>query len=504
MTEPRPPETHGPARGAAHRPSSWRAAAVTALALLCALAWIGCGETTEGTATAPDAGAEPAAQAAGATGDAGIPAPRGDGRRRVFLIGIDGASPKVVVPLMRKGRLPNLARIARQGVYGPIRSEHPLYSPRIWNSIATGKDPDDHGITAFVHKDENDENHLYVSSDRRVPAIWNIASAAGRSVGIVNWWTTWPPEVIEGVMVSDHFFPQQSALIRNTFQDEREITGARVYPESWTDEAEAARLDDTQLVTVRDPFADPEPLSDWINTPLLSDYYRNDLEITRVALAAEAAFSPDLSIVFLPGIDRMSHWMWGNLEPGEKYPEELRPTKAERRAGAAALFAYYEYTDQLIGRLLRAADGDDLVIVLSDHGFEAQVSMMLLTGGHETGESIDGVLYARGPGVPRGAGPGPVSVLDVTPTVLAWMGIAPAEDMKGRPMPFVEIEVPDMVASHDGLEIERLEIAASGAEDEIVEHLRALGYLEGDGVDENPSAGSPEESGTNQGDPATD
>lgn len=65
---------------------------------------------------------------------------------RVLLIGIDGASDRVLGPMMRAGRLPNLSRIAKDGVYGPILSSYPLLSPRIWTTVATGKHSDKHGI----------------------------------------------------------------------------------------------------------------------------------------------------------------------------------------------------------------------------------------------------------------------------------------------------------------------------------------------------------------------
>ncbi|MBW1884272.1 MAG: alkaline phosphatase family protein, partial [Deltaproteobacteria bacterium] len=55
----------------------------------------------------------------------------------MILIGIDGASPRIVDQLIAQGKLPNLARIAERGVAGPLRSEFPIESPRIWNTIAT-------------------------------------------------------------------------------------------------------------------------------------------------------------------------------------------------------------------------------------------------------------------------------------------------------------------------------------------------------------------------------
>ena len=139
----------------------------------------------------------------------------------ILIIGIDGASPLITFPMMKAGQLPHLAKLAAEGVSGPLRSVLPLYSPRIWNTIATGRPAQEHGIPAFVKKTDEGEKELYLSSDRRVPALWNILSAAGRSVGVVNWWTTYPPEKINGVMVSDHFFPEQISMIKKTFKANR-------------------------------------------------------------------------------------------------------------------------------------------------------------------------------------------------------------------------------------------------------------------------------------------
>ena len=44
---------------------------------------------------------------------------------RVLLVGIDGATLRVARPMIRAGRLPHLARIAQQGVYGPLQAHLP-------------------------------------------------------------------------------------------------------------------------------------------------------------------------------------------------------------------------------------------------------------------------------------------------------------------------------------------------------------------------------------------
>ncbi len=217
--------------------------------------------------------------------------------------------------------------------------------------------------------------------------------------------------------------------------------------------------------------------------------YEEDGALGRIALAIEREVRPDLMMVLLPGVDRVSHHLWGNLEPPEKYKPRLRPDDAARAAGLAALQDYYRYVDAILGLLLESFGPDDLVIVLSDHGFEAGTAMVYLTGKHETEEAIDGILFARAPGIasPGGAA-GETGVRDITPTLLAWFGVPIGEDMEGTPMPFLESsQRATTITSHQDTPIEKVTSVPSGAEENIIERLRMIGYLQ------EPAAGALEE-----------
>lgn len=419
-----------------------------------------------------------AAALACSPGQAPDASPQPEPRGRVLLIGVDGATLRVIEPMLRDGRLPNLARIAAEGVSGPLRSIHPMHSPRIWNSVSTGKMPRKHGIYTFVKKDEEGGKHLFTSEDRTAQALWNIASRAGIPVAVINWWTTYPPDVVDGVVVSDHFFPEQIEMLKRTFKDSGSDLGSLVYPEGWRAEAEAILASEERLTDYADPFADNDALPHWVNRQVLSDQFATDNAVARIAVAAETEFHPRLAMVFLPGVDRVSHWLWGNLEPDSTYPEPLRPEPAAKRAGAEALFAYYEYIDGLIGELVKPYGRDDLVMVISDHGFEAGVSLMLLTGNHETKGAENGILFARGPGIPGGLRNGPTTVLDITPTILRWLGLPTARDMDGAPAAFLELPRLEAIDSYEGPPIERLSTGRDGLDGELLEQLRGLGYLE--------------------------
>ncbi len=400
-------------------------------------------------------------------------------RRRAILIGIDGATLRLAGPLMDEGKLPNLAKLTREGVSGNIHSARPLFSPRIWNTISTGKHPREHGITAFSRKDEQGVHRLLLSTDRKVHSLWNIVSDAGLSVNVVNWWNTYPPDKINGIMISDHLFAARIRVLRMmTGALPVEPSGAAVYPERWQTRFKALLDKDILPVAFADPFEGNTSLPHWTDRGGMSRVFNDDAAVGRIALEVQQANDPDVMLVLLTGIDRVSHVLWGVLEPPELYPERLRPNDAERAAGAKALKGYYEFTDALIGKLIEGYGPEDLVIVVSDHGFEANAQFPNLTGGHLSDEALDGVFFARGRGIPAGEPVGEISIFDLTPTILAWLGLPPAKDMPGRVADFVrEVEL-ERVATYDTGTIERTSTAPSGADETMLEQLRALGYIE--------------------------
>ena len=139
---------------------------------------------------------------------------------------------------------------------------------------------------------------------------------------------------------------------------------------------------------------------------------------------------------------------------------------------------YYQYTDALIGQLMAPYGPRDLVLVLSDHGFEAIRYSHKLPGGHKSERSRNGVLFARGPGIEPGAGTAGTQVIDITPAILAWLGLPLAADMDGRVPAFLQLRDVATVPTHDTAPIRRLGGDASGSEEEMLEEMRALGYIE--------------------------
>ena len=70
--------------------------------------------------------------------------------QKTLLIGLDGATWKIINPLIEKGKLPNIKSLMDNGSHGILMSDEKMVSPSVWTSILTGKNPQKHGILDFM------------------------------------------------------------------------------------------------------------------------------------------------------------------------------------------------------------------------------------------------------------------------------------------------------------------------------------------------------------------
>ncbi len=118
---------------------------------------------------------------------------KGGLKGRVIVVGIDGATWDVIDPLLKKGKMPNMKYLMDGGGYGVLLSDERARSPVVWTTIFTGVPPEVHGIDTW-------EGSL--STNRRVKAIWNIFNEYDKKAVVVNVPGTFPPEKVDGFMIS--------------------------------------------------------------------------------------------------------------------------------------------------------------------------------------------------------------------------------------------------------------------------------------------------------------
>src|SRR5262252_7005456 len=102
-------------------------------------------------------------------------------RRPVIFLGLDAADWSLLDGYMSRGVMPNLAALAAEGTGGRLKTISPPLSPLVWTTMMTGTSPVEHRILDFVQFDPaTGVKEPITSSERRVPAVWNMAAAGGR------------------------------------------------------------------------------------------------------------------------------------------------------------------------------------------------------------------------------------------------------------------------------------------------------------------------------------
>src|SRR5215471_6651096 len=136
--------------------------------------------------------------------------------------------------MLERGELPNLARIRRSGWYSRLRTTYPAQTPVAWSSFSTGTNPGGHGIFDFISR--HPETYLpdaalsrfeppksafappRVANQRRGTPFWQTLSQAGLPSVVLRCPCTFPPDEINGRMISGVGVPDiRGAQNRGTF-----------------------------------------------------------------------------------------------------------------------------------------------------------------------------------------------------------------------------------------------------------------------------------------------
>ncbi len=418
---------------------------------------------------------------------------------RLLLIGLDGADWAILDPLIAAGRLPNLARLVREGVRAKLMTITPTLSPVVWTTIATGVPPEEHGILDFlVPASAGKGAQPVTSAQRKVPAVWDVLSEAGIPVGVVGWWATWPAEPVRGYMVSDRLAyqlfgirPDPNDPAGKTWPRDLygEIRSLVVPPDSVGWEEILPFLDGPRRRPEEFDAEERELLREF-QTSIASG--RTYLEVSRV-LARK--YPARFEAVYFEGTDTVGH-LFAPYRPPRLAGLGTRRYESFR----AVVDRYYEAVDGYLGELLEGRGPEWTVMILSDHGFATDETRPRSTDsriGH--GAAADwhrkfGVLILSGGNIAKGKEIADATVYDIAPTVLALFGIPVPSSWRGRVL--AEAVAESFFDAHPVVfrpEAPARPGAQAGATDAgpdpdaaaVVEKLRSLGYI-GPGTDARP------------------
>ena len=348
---------------------------------------------------------------------------------RVIIIGWKSADWDRITPLLDAGDLPNLARLVEEGVAGRLVTGGPLWGGMIFNSLATGKWPDKHGVVGDLDIAANGSIRSADSSSRRAKAFWEILSQDDRRCHVVNFPATGPAEEIDGVFATPELFRH----VRKSSQRLPELPLDQISP------AEAGEQLADRIVGLDE--IDSETMATFV--PGFRQLPRGDKRLTDIAIAlaqtrsvhavaARLADQDDWDVLSLalPLIDVLSRRFGQYQDP----PAWVDPKDAA--IFGHVVHAALRFCDRLLGRMIRAAD-DRTVILL--HSVRSLLPNELRhppsAGAASSPEAVYhgyGVFALWGAGIRQDELIHDVQHVDVCPTVLQLVGVAAGEDMDGR------------------------------------------------------------------------
>ncbi len=256
---------------------------------------------------------------------------------KLLIIGIDGATFDLVSPWVEAGHLPNLGRLMGGGVHGKLASTLPPVTSPAWPTFMTGCNPGKHGVFDFIQPTGSDFS-LVNATKIKQPTIWQRLSDAGFRVGVLNVPVTYPPQPLNGFMISGILSPLDGQICYPVDLIDRykgELGNYRVAPSiQYKPGIEADYIQDIRgLIRAHGEWA---------------------LHLMRVE-------TWDVMMVHFIALDIMMHALWRFMDHAHPRYEPSPYEDAIRDA--------YQLVDDYIGRILELLPADASVMVMSDHGF---------------------------------------------------------------------------------------------------------------------------------------
>lgn len=276
---------------------------------------------------------------------------------RTVIFGVDGLTYRIVHPMIERGLLPNFQKVSEQGCEAILESKYPPLTPPAWISLSTGMKPARHGVYDFWEYEEQHERGVArksrVQTHRKgSKAIWNILSDYGKQVIVINIPSTYPPDPVNGVMVSGYMTPSTNVDFTYPVSFKEEL--ARVVPEYEID---------LETITY-----ERMKVSGKVG-PLVDATLRMTEKRIKLLMHLMKEHPWDFCYIAFIGSDRLQHPIWEEIMA-------LDPQAIE----------YYRMLDDALGRILEQLGPDDTLFIVSDHGFQ----------GHSTYFDINEYLYKKG------------------------------------------------------------------------------------------------------------
>lgn len=258
---------------------------------------------------------------------------------KLFVLGLDGASYKLIQRFMGENKLPEFHRLEEEGIFQRMGTTIPPHTAPGWMSIFSGTGPGQHGIYQFWDTQaENYCGEFMGSGHLAVPALWEILNIYGLRTALVNIPMTYPPKELNGINIT---WPLANTLHYAWPRDILKKISS--YGGHYTSD---------------------------INNMFHGDfhYIEQAIEVTKKRVKTVKYLIEqeewDLCISVFTEIDRVSHFYWQFFDPASPMYDE-----GAEDCFKNALEEIYMETDKAIGEIRKMLPEDAEFMLVSDHGF---------------------------------------------------------------------------------------------------------------------------------------
>ena len=262
----------------------------------------------------------------------------------LFVLALDGATYDLLGPWMAEGHLPNLKALYESGAHAPLKSTYPPLTGPAWATFMTGKAPASHGLLEFFRRAPGSYQQVLNSRhDIDGRSIWRVLTNGGKKVGVLSVPLTWPPEAVNGFIVTGLLTPRQADV---TFTAPPEL-GQELH-------TKLGRY----LLQHTEKYVQDDPLR------LANEEFailENKIEAALYLLENKPW---DFFMLHLLGCDVLQHGFWHYMDP-----QHIQYNQADGAKYGHIIRDYFKRVDERLPEILNRLPADAYRLVMSDHGF---------------------------------------------------------------------------------------------------------------------------------------
>jgi predicted AlkP superfamily phosphohydrolase/phosphomutase len=280
---------------------------------------------------------------------------------RTAIIGLDGATFRLLDLLCDAGVMPSLATLRASGVDGVLRSTTPAYTPPAWVSMLTGVNPGRHNVYGFLSSTPQEPVKIAHAGTIAATPIWRFANEREARIGVYNVPMTFPPATdVNGFLVSGGLAAGWTSPDVRGFASDEEV-GSLITQVT----GDAYPID--TVVSYE---------NDWSRPEVIDEVSAIQAKRRRVLEALLERRDVDLLFAVFEGPDRLQHLHYQYLVESSEWFGRPEAQGVRDRA-----WSYFQELDGAVADIVAWAGEGGNVMVVSDHGagpWEKTLNMNLL------------------------------------------------------------------------------------------------------------------------------